>query len=170
MPRQQSAGLILYRIKNGQPEVLIAHMGSPWWAKKDKGAWTIPKGGFEKDEEPLATAHREFKEELGHDVPTGEIIELGSIDQKNNKTVTAWAIEGDLDASKIKSNLFEAEWPPRSGKKQMYPEIDRAVWLSLEEASQKLIPEQVPLLERLAERLEVDFKPKEEQPQQNSLF
>ena len=171
--KKQSAGLLVYKIEDGQIKVLIAHMGSPWWANKDKGAWTIPKGGLEEGEEPIAAARREFKEELGYDAPAGELIELGSIDQKNNKTVTAWAVEGDVDTSKIVSNTFEAEWPPRSGKTQEYPEVDRAAYFNLDEAAEKLIPEQIPLLERLAERLKMPWAPKaakSENPQQNTLF
>src|SRR5258706_15349282 len=107
-----SAGLVVYRQKNGKLEVLLAHMGSPWWAKKDKGAWSIPKGEYDSGDDPLANAKREFKEELGIEAPDGEYIELGEIKQNNNKQVTAWAIEADLDVSNIKCNTFEIEWPP----------------------------------------------------------
>jgi predicted NUDIX family NTP pyrophosphohydrolase len=165
-----SAGLLLYRLK-GEPQVLIAHMGAPWWAKKDKGAWTLPKGEYE-DEHPKDAARREFAEELGHAVPDGEWLELGTVKQKNNKQVVAWAIEGDLDAAAIRSNTFKIEWPPRSGKTQEFPEIDRAAWLSLPEAATKLIPEQVEFLKRLANHLNLPFGPEEipEPPKQNSLF
>src|SRR5260221_649507 len=123
--KQHSAGLIVYRIKDSGPEVLIAHMGSPWWAKKDIGAWSIPKGLIEDGEQPLDAAKREFNEELGLSPPEGEYIELGIIEQHNNKDVVAFAIEAYLDASNIKSNTFKAEWPPKSGKEQEFPEIDR---------------------------------------------
>ncbi|MBX4188618.1 NUDIX domain-containing protein [Candidatus Saccharibacteria bacterium] len=168
----QSAGLVVYRLKNGIPEVLMAHMGTPWWAKKDIGAWSIPKGEVEEGEEPLATARREFIEELGIQIPEGDFMELGSIDQHNNKTVQAWAIEGDPDISTIKSNEVEIEWPPKSGKKQKFPEIDRAAWLSLGEASQKSVRGQAELFERLANLLHVPFGTEEipEPPAQGTLF
>jgi predicted NUDIX family NTP pyrophosphohydrolase len=140
-------------------------MGSPWWAKKDMGAWSLPKGEYEKDEDPLKTARREFKEELGLDSPDGELIELGTIEQKNNKVVVAWAVQGDFDVSHTKSNTFTIEWPPHSGKMKEFPEIDRATWFSLEEASKKLIAEQVPFLERLANRLDAKFEPSQTQEQ-----
>lgn len=135
--KTHSAGLIIYRLKDGQPKVLMAHMGTPWWAKKDTGAWTIPKGEVEEGEEPLAAAKREFVEELGIQVPDGELIKLGEIEQHNNKVVSAWAIEADPDINDIKSSEVEIEWPPRSGRRQKFPEIDRAAWLSLTEAAQK---------------------------------
>ncbi len=107
--KKQSAGLLVYRMKDGQPEVLIVHMGGPWWAKKDRGAWSIPKGEYGAGKDPLKTAYREFKEELGQEAPKNKPIELGTIDQKNSKTVIVWAVEGDLDVSVIKSNTFEME-------------------------------------------------------------
>lgn len=166
--RKQSAGLLVYRTQNGKPEVLLAHVGGPWFAKKDAGAWSIPKGEIEEGEDPQSVARREFNEELGKKVPEGEPVELGVITQKNNKDVTAWALEGDLDVSSITSNTVEIEWPPRSGKKQRYPEIDRAGWFSLEEASTKLIPAQVAFLERLAEKLGIVIEPASE-PEQGEL-
>lgn len=164
--KKLSAGLVVYKFEDGELKVLLAHMGSPWWAKKDKGAWTIPKGEY-TDEEPLAAAKREFKEELGLDPPVGQLIELGSIEQNNNKTVTAWAIEADLDASDTKSNTVNIEWPPKSGQFQDFPEIDRAAYLSLEEAAEKLVAGQAELLNRLAEKL--DYQ-KPAAPTQSSLF
>ena len=151
---------------------MIAHMGSPWWAKKDAGAWSIPKGEYEEGEDPLKTAKREFKEELGKESPNGKTIELGSIEQKNNKTVVAWAVEGSLDVSNTTSNTITIEWPPRSGQKQEFPEIDRAEWFSLAEAAKKLIPAQVDFLKRLAQILDVNYEPAPppEKPQQSSLF
>lgn len=164
--KKLSAGLVVYKFENGDLQILVAHMGSPWWAKKDKGAWTIPKGEY-TDEEPLAAAKREFKEELGLEPPAGQLIELGSIQQNNNKTVTAWAVEADLDVTNTKSNTVNIEWPPRSGQFQDFPEIDRAAYLSLDAAAEKLVPGQAELLARLAEKLGYE-KPA---PQtQSSLF
>jgi predicted NUDIX family NTP pyrophosphohydrolase len=170
--KARSAGLVVFRQTEGQPEVLLAHMGSPWWAKKDAGAWTIPKGGIEEDEEPLEAAKREFTEELGLSVPDGNLIELGEINQHNNKTVTAWALEADIDISNIKSNTVPIEWPPRSGKTQDFPEIDRAAWFSLPLAAQKSVRGQAELFERLANILHVPFGPEviPEPPAQPSLF
>jgi predicted NUDIX family NTP pyrophosphohydrolase len=114
--KKHSAGIIVYRIKEGVVEVLMAHMGGPFHAKKDVGHWSVPKGEVEENEDPFATAKREFTEELGLQAPGGDYLELGTVDQHNNKSVTAWAGEADLDVSDIKSNTFEMEWPPRSGK------------------------------------------------------
>jgi len=160
--KKHSAGLLVYRKKGSTIEVLVAHMGGPFHAKKDEGHWSIPKGEYEEGEDPLATAKREFKEELGKKVPGGKLIELGDIKQKNNKIVTAWAVAGDLDTTSIKSNTFEVEWPPHSGKTQEFPEIDRAGWFSLEETAKKLIPGQATFLKRLADKLNVKLEPAEE--------
>ena len=169
--KAHSAGLVIYRTSAGQPEVLLAHMGAPWWAKKDVGAWSIPKGLVEDGEQPLDTAKREFGEELGLPVPEGEFIELGDIDQRNRKTVSAWAIEADPDVNEIKSNTFKAEWPPRSGKTQEFPEIDRVAWFGLPEAAQKCVPGQAGLFERLANHLHLPFGPElPDSPKQGSLF
>ncbi len=170
--KKHSAGLVVYRMKNGQPQVLMAHMGSPLWAKKDVGAWTIPKGLVNDGEEPLAAAKREFTEELSLPVPDGEYTELGDIEQHNNKVVSAWAVEADMEAGDIKSNTFELEWPPRSGKMQQFPEIDRAAWLTLAEASQKAVRGQSELFERLANLLHVPLGAEviPEPPKQGSLF
>jgi len=167
--KKHSAGLVVYRKKAGQLEVLLAHMGTPWWAKKDKGAWTIPKGEYQENEDALAAAKREFKEELSHEVPDGKLLELGSIEQNNNKTVVAWALEADLDVSHISSNTTTIEWPPRSGRTQEFPEIDRAAYWSLPEAAARIVPGQAGLLERLANKLAVPFDPAAE-PKQGSLF
>lgn len=145
----------MYRSKNGGIEVLIAHMGGPWFTKKDEGAWSIPKGEYDQEtEEPLETAKREFKEELGKPAPGGDYKALGSIEQKNSKVVIAWAVESDFDVNNTKSNTFSIEWPPRSGKVQEFPEIDRAEWVDINQASHKLIQGQAEFLKRLTDNLE----------------
>lgn len=170
--KRQSAGLLVYRLKDGLPEVLIAHMGGPFHGKKDQGHWSIPKGEFNEGEDPKMTAIREFSEELGKAVPPGDWQDLGSVTYKNGKEVFAWAVEGDLDVSDITSSTFKLEWPPRSGVVQEFPEIDRAGWFSLPEAAAKLIPDQVMFLERLANLLHVPFGAEEipGPPSQPSLF
>ncbi|HWH11035.1 MAG TPA: NUDIX domain-containing protein [Solirubrobacteraceae bacterium] len=152
MPRR-SAGILLYRTVNGVVEVLLVHPGGPFYSRRDLGNWGIPKGEYEPDEEPQACAVREFAEELGQPPPIGPMTSLGEIRQKNNKIVTAWGLEGDLDADAIQSNTFTAEWPPRTGRMQEFPEIDRAAWLSLDAAAAKIIETQRPLLDRLAQAL-----------------
>jgi predicted NUDIX family NTP pyrophosphohydrolase len=170
--KAHSAGLVVYKMTSGHPEVLLAHMGGPFHAKKDDGHWSIPKGLIDEGEEPLAAAKREFNEELSLPAPDGEYIELGDIEQHNKKIVTAWAVEADIDASDIKSNMFEMEWPPRSGKKLEFPEIDRAGWFSLADAARKAVRGQAELFERLANRLHVPFGSDEaaSRPQQGALF
>jgi len=143
-----SAGLLLYRIRNGVLEFLLVHPGGPFWKDKDGGAWTIPKGEIGDDEEPIAAAIREFEEELGFK-PSGQFIELTPIKQKAGKLVHAWAFEGDCDPNQIKSNTFSMEWPPRSGKQAEFAEVDRAQFLNLEAAKTKINPGQIPLLEEL---------------------
>jgi predicted NUDIX family NTP pyrophosphohydrolase len=167
--KKRSAGLLVYRKKGATIEVLLAHPGGPFWSKKDLGAWSIPKGEYDEGENPLETAKREFVEELGKDVPKGDFVELGEVEQKNNKIVIAWAIEGDLDVTRTTSNTFEIEWPPHSGKMQDFPEIDRAKWFTLTEAAKKLFSAQTMFLERLADKLNVKFEPTEE-PHQAKLF
>jgi predicted NUDIX family NTP pyrophosphohydrolase len=152
---RRSAGLLLYRVRDGGPEVLIGHMGGPFWAKKDEGAWSIPKGEYDDAEEPLAAARREFEEELGSRPPDGEALALGEVRQSSGKRVTAWAVEGDFDASEIHSNTFEMEWPPRSGRTELFPEIDRAEWVDLPTARRKLVKGQVALVDELERALEV---------------
>jgi predicted NUDIX family NTP pyrophosphohydrolase len=152
MPRR-SAGILLYRLDPGPLEVLLVHPGGPYFARKDLGSWGLPKGEYEPDEEPRACAIREFEEELGQAPPTGRMIELGEIRQKNGKIVTAWGLRGDLDATAIHSNSFALEWPPGTGRMQEFPEIDRAAWLTLDEAARKIIGTQQPLLDRLAAAL-----------------
>lgn len=143
-----SAGILLYRRRAGELEVLLAHPGGPYWAKRDLGAWTIPKGGIAAGEDPLAAARREFAEETGCDA-AGEARPLTPIRQKGGKLVQAWAVEGDCDAAAIRSNTFEMEWPPRSGRMAQFPEIDRAAWFGLDEARRRILPPQVALLDEL---------------------
>jgi predicted NUDIX family NTP pyrophosphohydrolase len=150
---KRSAGILLYRRSAGEPEVLLVHPGGPFWARKDQGAWSIPKGEYGDGEDPRACALREFEEETGTALPPGELIDLGSVKQKGGKVVTAWAAEGDLDADAVSSNTFTMEWPPRSGRTAEFPEIDRAGWFGPQAAREKLVPAQVGLLERLLERL-----------------
>jgi len=150
---QRSAGILLFRRAAGGPEVLLVHPGGPFWAKKDLGAWSIPKGEYEDGEEARACALREFEEETGTAPPAEALIELGEVRQKNGKRVTAWAAEGDLDAGGVRSNTFTMQWPPRSGRTQEFPEIDRAGWFGADEARAKLIPAQAALVDRLLERL-----------------
>jgi predicted NUDIX family NTP pyrophosphohydrolase len=148
MPRT-SAGLLLYRRRDSGVEVLIGHMGGPFWARKDDAAWSVPKGEYGPGEEPFAVALREFEEELGTPVPADDFLPLGEVRQAGGKVFTAWAAEGDLDAGAARSNTFTLEWPPRSGRMQEFPEIDRAAWVSVDEARTKLVRGQVPLLDRL---------------------
>jgi len=146
---KQSAGILLYRKIGGTLQVFLVHPGGPFFKNKDAGSWTIPKGEFLEDEEPLAAAKREFNEETGQPI-TGEFISLGSIRQKSGKTVHAWAVEGDIDHKTIVSNTTEIDWPPRSGKKLTIPEVDRAGWFEIAAAKQKINPAQVELIERLS--------------------
>ncbi|GAA4958636.1 NUDIX domain-containing protein [Streptomonospora halophila] len=145
-----SAGLLLYRRGgDGAVEVLLGHMGGPFWAKKDEHAWSVPKGEYTAEEEPLAAALREFAEELGRPAPAGEPFALGEVRQSGGKTVSCFALEGDFDATRIEGNTFEMEWPPRSGRTAEFPEIDRAAWFGLEEARTKLVKGQVRFLDLL---------------------
>jgi predicted NUDIX family NTP pyrophosphohydrolase len=148
-----SAGILLWRRGDDGPEVLLGHMGGPFWAKKDDGAWSLPKGEHGPDEEPLAVAQREFEEELGSPVPADDLVPLGEHRVTSSKRLTVWAAEGDLDAAACTSNTFTVEWPPRSGRMQEFPEIDRAAWFGLDTARTKLVKGQVPFLDRLAERV-----------------
>mgnify|MGYP003577171688 CR=1 FL=1 len=148
-----SAGLLMYRIRNGDLEFLLAHPGGPFWKDRHAGAWTIPKGEIQQGEEPLAAARREFQEEVGL-APQGPFLELTPILQKGGKTVHTWACAGDCDPSTIKSNLFQMEWPPNSGKFQECPEVDRASFFRLTEAKWKINAAQVALLEELKRKLE----------------
>lgn len=144
-----SAGILLYRsVRGATLEVLLGHMGGPFWARKDAGAWSIPKGEHGPQEQPRAAARREFTEELGSPPPDGELLELGTV-RSGRKLVTAFALAGDLDADAVVSNTFELEWPPRSGRTQAFPEIDRAAWFDLPAARKKIVAAQVPFLDRL---------------------
>jgi predicted NUDIX family NTP pyrophosphohydrolase len=146
---KQSAGILFFRHRDGVLEVLLVHPGGPFWAKKDRGAWSIPKGEYAAAEDPLEAAKREVAEEIGF-VPDGEFLDLGSIRQAGGKVVRAWGIRGDFDPSRLKSNTFTIEWPPKSGRKESFPEVDRALWLQLEEAREKIVPGQAPLLDTLS--------------------
>jgi predicted NUDIX family NTP pyrophosphohydrolase len=145
-----SAGLLLWRRRDGQVEVLLGHPGGPFYTRKDDGVWTIPKGEHDEAEDPLAAAYREFAEELGAPAPAGEALPLGEARQSGGKTNAVWAVEGDFDASGVRSNTFSMEWPPRSGRQQEFPELDRAAWFELTAARTKIRPAQLPFLERLA--------------------
>ena len=149
----RSAGLLLYRLRDGTPQVLLGHMGGPFWARKDERAWSIPKGEHGDEEDALAAARREFAEETGTPPPDGEPLPLGEVRQTGGKRVTAWALEGDLDPAAIASNTFTLEWPPRSGRTQEFPEIDRAAWFDLPTARAKIVKGQVPLLDALERAL-----------------
>src|SRR5690242_5095638 len=146
--RKESAGLLMFRRRNNELEVLLVHPGGPFWKKKDLGAWTIPKGEIQPGEEPLATARREFAEELGF-TPEGKFISLTPIQQKGGKRVQVWAFEGDCDPSQAKSNSFEMEWPPRSGRMQEFPEIDRAAFFQVDQAKLQINPAQIACLNEL---------------------
>ena len=148
----RSAGLLMYRRPKGRLEVFLIHPGGPYWAKKDKGAWGIPKGEYEKDEEPLAAARREFEEETGF-TAEGEFLPLGSIEQKSGKIVTAWAFDGDADPAELVSNTCGIEWPPHSGRTLAIPEVGEGRWFELREARDYLRSDQEELLNRLAETL-----------------
>jgi len=147
---KRSAGLLMYRRKNGL-EVFLVHPGGPFWAQRDMGAWSIPKGEYADGEEPLAAARREFEEETGFPA-TGGFIELGELKQAGGKIVSAWAFEGDCDARDLRSNTFTMEWPPRSGRKMEFPEVDRGSWYSIEDARKYLLPAQCVFLDRLLQK------------------
>ncbi len=148
MTKKQSAGLMLYRRITNTPEIFLVHPGGPYWKNKDEGAWSIPKGEFDEDEQPLHAAIREFFEETRIKI-SGEFVELKPIQQKGGKTVFAWALEQDIDAANITSNYFEMEWPPRSGRYQSFPEVDKAAWFAIDEAKKKINEMQIGLIEDL---------------------
>jgi|SRR6185295_12526518 len=155
MAAKRSAGVLLFRRGGGATEFLLVHPGGPFWAKKDAGAWSIPKGQIEAEEEPRACAIRELEEELGAapDLDPEELIELGAIRQRAGKVVEAWAAEAEFDPELLESNVFTMEWPPRSGKQAEFPEVDRAEWFGLEAAREKILPAQAELLDRLLAHL-----------------
>ena len=146
-----SAGLLMYRRRPSGLEVLLIHPGGPFWARKDAGAWSVPKGEHTEDETPEAAARREFEEELGLPVPEGELVPLGEA-KGSGKVITVWALEGDLDPAAVTPGTFEMEWPPKSGKTKAFPEVDRVEWFGVEEASAKIVSAQRPFLERLSSR------------------
>jgi predicted NUDIX family NTP pyrophosphohydrolase len=151
---RRSAGIVLHRDGPRGREVLLVHPGGPFWAKKDLGAWSIPKGEYEEGEEPLANALREFEEETGTRLEaSADPVELGTVVQRGGKEVIAWAIPGDLDPASVRSNTFTMQWPPRSGRQAEFPEIDRAAWFGVDEAREKLVPAQAELVDRLVERV-----------------
>jgi predicted NUDIX family NTP pyrophosphohydrolase len=150
----RSAGLLLYRRgPGGSVEVLLAHPGGPFWARKDTGAWSVPKGEYEPDDDALAAAYREFKEETGFDPPAGSPLPLGELTQRGGKRVIVWALEGDLDAARATSNTFELEWPRGSGAMRSFPEVDRVEWAGPDLARTRLLKGQIPFLDRLADAL-----------------
>jgi predicted NUDIX family NTP pyrophosphohydrolase len=149
----RSAGLLLYKRVDAGLRVLLVHPGGPYWARKDAGVWSIPKGEYTDDEEPRAAALREFAEETGQPAPDGELLDLGSVRQRAGKEVTAWAVEGDLDVTALVSNTFELEWPPRSGRTRAFPEVDRAGWFDEPTAREKINAAQTTFLDRLAAAL-----------------
>jgi predicted NUDIX family NTP pyrophosphohydrolase len=149
MPKR-SAGILMYRRPDAGLELLLVHPGGPFWARKDLGAWSIPKGEYSESEDALAVAKRELEEETGARVQ-GDFLSLGELVQPGRKIVSAWAVEGDFDPSDLKSNLFEMEWPPKSGRKQSFPEVDRAQWFSPADARQKILKGQSEFITRLLE-------------------
>jgi predicted NUDIX family NTP pyrophosphohydrolase len=151
-----SAGLLIYRIKSNALEVFLVHPGGPLWENKDEHSWSIPKGEYTAEEEPFDAAKREFTEETGFDVPTGKIIPLESIKQSSGKIVSVWAIEGDFEVANLHSNLFSMEWPPKSGRQQEFPEVDRGAWFELDEARQKIFKGQIGFLDELKKIIAVD--------------
>jgi predicted NUDIX family NTP pyrophosphohydrolase len=153
---KHSSGILLYRDRDGVTEFLLVHPGGPYWARRDEGAWSLPKGGIEGEEDSRAAALRELDEELGPaapDLDPGELIDLGQIRQRAGKVVDAWGAEGEFDPDALDSNTFEMEWPPRSGREAEFPEVDRAGWFDLEGARRKLLPAQGEFLDRLLEHL-----------------
>jgi len=149
MPGKRSAGILLYRGTGEATEVLLGHMGGPFWARKDDHAWSVPKGEYLDDETPEDAARREFQEELGLPVPAGDLVELGEIKQSGGKVVTVWALSGDLDPAAVVPGTFELEWPPKSGQLKEFPEVDRVEWFTVEQARTKIVKAQAVFLDRL---------------------
>jgi len=150
---RRSAGLLPFRLRGAALELLIAHMGGPFWARRDEGAWSIIKGEYDEREDPYAAALREFQEETGAPPPSGPALALGELRQRGGKRIAAWAVEGEFDVSRLASNTFELEWPRGSGRVREFPEIDRAAWFDCDTARRKLVPGQVPFVDALAQRL-----------------
>jgi predicted NUDIX family NTP pyrophosphohydrolase len=151
---RRSAGIVLYRTgPDSTVEVLLGHMGGPFWARKDAGAWSVPKGEYASGEDPLEVARREFAEELGHSLPDVRLISLGQVRQAGGKEVTVWAAEGEFDPADAVSNTFELEWPPGSGDLRTFPELDRVAWFTVDDARARLVKGQIPFLDRLLEAL-----------------
>lgn len=153
-----SAGILMYRGEAQALELLLVHPGGPFWAKKDRGAWSIPKGEYEEGEEPLAVAKREFAEELGSPAPNRVYLQLGELKQPSRKVITAFAVEGDFDPARLSSHHFEMERPPKSGRRQSFPEVDRAAWFAPDEARKKILPGQAPFIDRLLAALGTDHR------------
>ena len=156
MAKKESAGILMYRMRSASLEVFLVHPGGPYWAKKDRGAWSIPKGEFEAGEDRVAAAKREFQEETGF-LPEGNLVALTPVKQAGGKVIYAWAVKGDCDAKTIQSNTFSMEWPPRSGKYQEFAEVDRADWFGMNVAKEKILKGQVSLLEELTQVVEKDL-------------
>jgi predicted NUDIX family NTP pyrophosphohydrolase len=152
MPKR-SAGILAYRFQQDQLQVLLVHPGGPFYTKKDEGAWSIPKGEYEETEDALTVARREFEEETGNTIIGTKFLELAPVKLKSGKIITAWAIAADFDQCFIRSNIFEMEWPPKSGKMQSFPEVDKAEWINIIQARNKIHPAQLPLLEQLEQLL-----------------
>jgi predicted NUDIX family NTP pyrophosphohydrolase len=150
---KRSAGLLLYRLREGRLEVFIGHMGGPFWERKDEGGWSIVKGEYDSDEDPFAAARREFEEETGSAAPSGRTLELGEVRQPSGKRIVAWAIESDFDPASVTSNTFTLEWPRGSGELREFPEIDRAEWFDTATARRKLVKGQVPFIEALESQI-----------------
>lgn len=155
----RSAGTLLYQVHDGVLKVLVAHMGGPFWARKDERAWSIPKGEYDEGEDPRAAAAREFHEEMGSPLPAGELRELGTVTQSGGKRITAYALSADFDTSTVHSNHFEMEWPRGSGRMRNFPEVDRAEWVDCAVARRKLVAAQVAFLDRLIDQLNANGMP-----------
>lgn len=164
---KHSSGILLYKFNNEKLEVMLVHPGGPFWARKDKGAWSIPKGLLEENENPLEAAKREFKEETGFDID-GEFISLGELQQPSKKIVHAWAIEMDLDATRIRSNTFTLEWPKNSGKIQEYPEIDKGDWFDIKQAKKKILIGQISFIDSLIEIIK--YVPRKEEMDEEDRY
>lgn len=156
MPKKRSAGLLLYRTISGNLEVLLVHPGGPFWANRDEGAWSIPKGEFQAAEDPLAAAKREFTEETGSAPSAADLVALEPVRQPSGKIIHAWAVRGEFDVTALKSNTFSLEWPPKSGHSREFPEVDRAAWFPVETAARKILQGQVPFLAQLRAHLKAD--------------